>query len=701
MKKFIATLFLFLLASPVFATTYYVRIDGSDGNPGTTWFTAWRSIYKANTAARPGDKIYVYETGSNYYTDAIAPDSAGSNPTGGGYITFIGASLDGDCLTDSTLRSRVKIRTYGAAPSYTTVKGIHFLSDFGWAEHATRDSTISCIFEGSIYSEYGCYNTVIRCVFLGRDRISMGHLDCSPSGGIQPSSRMVSNFFSDNHFWNIGKNWQNQEINLFELGSSCVRDSTPNDPNDTNRLIYCTGHVDSLKWYNNLVNITCPATTDHSKYLSPMKFFNTTNTFFRASKIIIWLNENDRRDQFGSCPTSLAILTVRDSTSNLNWDADTLLVNGPENSCQDILLSSGNYHQTVTGVTFDSTLIQGYNISTNMADSVKAWNFSYTTIVSKNGHISWGGPVMTASGFNHCTILGDPKLGVLDMFEGSKTWANGPKNLFTFTNNIVYQWSALQQFASCKPSNLGTYQCDWGMQWGDIGRYVGSKHITTNNNLVYVPSYTSAVGDRATGWYNGSYFCSAVGAGSTEDGKTDFIGGDSLSVYGNPQFLQSIPVNGVNLNTTLYNVTLDQTSPAIGIGTSGSDAGAISSAPLAKLDVISSIPTMNCVVCVDSVALIYIHNAGTATLHLTNWVLTASADASANPGTYTADSTSMTIPADSTHIQRIRCTESPANNATVSILFSTDDPQHLTSTLAVLVNRQSGGGNGYHPQTDF
>ena len=66
---------------------YYVRVTGNDSNNGLARTTAFRTIKKAATVAKSGDKVYI---GAGTYTDAVSVSHAGTSSKP---IEFIGDVL--------------------------------------------------------------------------------------------------------------------------------------------------------------------------------------------------------------------------------------------------------------------------------------------------------------------------------------------------------------------------------------------------------------------------------------------------------------------------------------------------------------------------------------------------------------------------------------------------------------------------------
>ena len=51
--------FVLLLSTSVFATQWYVKTTGSNGNSGASWATAFQTISQAVSSSNDGDIIYV------------------------------------------------------------------------------------------------------------------------------------------------------------------------------------------------------------------------------------------------------------------------------------------------------------------------------------------------------------------------------------------------------------------------------------------------------------------------------------------------------------------------------------------------------------------------------------------------------------------------------------------------------------------
>jgi hypothetical protein len=681
MKKILGILTgLLLLASPVFATTYYLRIDGSDGNPGTSWSTAWRTIGKANHATLPGDKVYVYDTGSNYYSDtSINPDSAGSNPTGGGFITFIGASLDGDCLTDSTIRSRVKVFSCSTIKPYVSIKGIHFLCGLFLDQGSSRDSVQYCNFDRG----YGLAHTDYNYIAWNSFQSQYGSIDDNGTYvlGHAANSKCIGNKIFYNHMWDVGKVLFTS-ANLFYWGQTVpIGDPTPH------------GYVDSTSFWFNTVDFTIQPTSVTGDWTSATKFFHTSNSTIKYCRLTF--TNNDTREGTGDCPSSLSLVTIRDSTMHFAFIGDTLLALGPA-FCQQIITSSGNLPGTMADVDFDSCLVQGEHFSFVYFEPMNGNDLLYNTLATHTGHIFIKGPVPAVSVIDHNTLVGDTKLGILQLWDNKDFGSSLPYNSLTVTNNIFQQGTSSTQFTSCKPGNLAQWDLDWGVFYGNIAFW--QNRLFTQYNLYNITSYTTAIGDRNIGWYNNGYFCSTSGSGGAWNAVTTVKGGDSLSVVGSVDPLINKLIRPINWNptTSYFDPRLGVGSPAIGVGSSGSDVGSTAHTGSPQVELASaSFPTMLCITCVDSSVTYKIHNIGTATLILNNFVFETSAG-----GVFSADSTTYNIGVDATRNVKVTCAHTPTRDINVGIDLSTNDPILPLMHLAILVNRVSGGGNGNNPDTD-
>src|SRR5262249_28766555 len=105
-------------AGQIAGNTYYVSPAGNDANPGTQ-ASPWRTIGKANSSLRPGDRVLIR---AGTYTDAIPPNNYGTSDSQ--RITYQ-AYGDGDVMltgwsdTGSTERGAINL----AQKNYVSVIG--------------------------------------------------------------------------------------------------------------------------------------------------------------------------------------------------------------------------------------------------------------------------------------------------------------------------------------------------------------------------------------------------------------------------------------------------------------------------------------------------------------------------------------------------------------------------------------------------
>src|SRR5678815_4762747 len=122
MKKVGLLAILLLVASNAGATTFHIRYGA--GGTGSSYGDAC-SIHRFNTDARPGDKGFIYPSGGNTYPEPIAPDSANSNPSG--FITVVGAALEGDPLLVPSIRSTIRVPGSLFLKSKVVIKGVKYV----------------------------------------------------------------------------------------------------------------------------------------------------------------------------------------------------------------------------------------------------------------------------------------------------------------------------------------------------------------------------------------------------------------------------------------------------------------------------------------------------------------------------------------------------------------------------------------------
>jgi len=160
MKKILSGLVLLLLVSTfVYATDYYLDINGlggncSDSNPGTLT-EPWCTFYKANSMLQPGDTLYIRQgtyREQNPGSKIIAPVNSGIP---GNYITIINYN-DEEVIISSPKGENVAWGIYLKDKSYIEINGLKTGHMKFWVEmRTTPGGTAShniiqnCYFNGS------------------------------------------------------------------------------------------------------------------------------------------------------------------------------------------------------------------------------------------------------------------------------------------------------------------------------------------------------------------------------------------------------------------------------------------------------------------------------------------------------------------------------------------------------------------------
>lgn len=103
MKKFLFPLLLLCSLDLFSQTIYYVKLSGSDGNSGTSWATAFRTLQKALAVASGGQQIWV-ATGT-YYPDE-GPGQTGNSVASSFYLKSNVAVYGGFAGTETATAQR-------------------------------------------------------------------------------------------------------------------------------------------------------------------------------------------------------------------------------------------------------------------------------------------------------------------------------------------------------------------------------------------------------------------------------------------------------------------------------------------------------------------------------------------------------------------------------------------------------------------
>lgn len=558
-----------LLAIPAYATDWYVVPTGADGNAGTSRLVPFRSIGKANKVALPGDRVYVFPSYFDYYGDFPNPDSGGSNPTGGGRITYIGASDEGDPLTNDLLKATIKINGGSLTKKYVVIKGMHVIgSGLNFAATADRDSVTACIVDNGLsFTAGGRYSVFDQSIYTGQ-WFTMGVNE----GGILEGTRVTANLFSG-----LGKNYLNNN-DVLKIGGGAPG-----------------GHTDS-----------CVIADNHfigviENYFSDRSFYKRFLSTYFVQTRNNWDVENKRSD--GGSPH---VFYERDSCSNNTIRRDTMYAHG-SGYAMYALVASGHFTNSCKNLTVDSCDIRllgdgGGDVTAEAR--VNGLTFTNNVCISKFGKALRLSDIKEKTLIAHNTLVGTANYGVLDL-RGESTipaWTDTVKVI----SNICYaiRWDGYPVSPRLYEQPAPYCYPDFGITCGRnfavtfSPEYIDSahtqiaanrrKHVINGNVYAYYGSYKWPFGDRSIGLTGGSNFNPSYPGKDTTNASTnpayswffDYYLQDSLSVYGSPRFGWSYTGTG-DSTATNFDPRLGYGSAAIGIGMdkygnkNSSDAGAL------------------------------------------------------------------------------------------------------------------------------
>lgn len=504
-----------LFAALAEAATYHVSPTGSDLASGASFGNAWQTISKANAESRPGDVVYVWPTPTGY-AHFPRPDSAGSNPTGGGRITFIGAGYFTDPIVSPNERTWIPGGGTVASP-YTTIKGFRIDGACTLKGTAQRCSLSNSTITGDLLLD-GCdYTVVSRCEVLGP------HLSIAYAG---QDSHVVACTVEDSNFPNLG-----------------VGVSGGNHRFITGRTR--ASKCDSLLFQRNRLHTVMNDIED----AHPRVHFWTQHSTFRHNYHYIATKMAGRE---------FYAVRLRDSTSSNAFVGDTIIMVGPALS---ILYwssegdSADAWQRTVGNNTVDSCYINLMGSAGSrmlFQQGMFGWTFRHNVLMCHGRPID-AGDVKQKNLIDHNTLVGGPWLGVVN-FDRTET-EPGFGDTVTFTNNIVYA-SYLGDTADVVSNYCAFFAHTQAFDSAGVGRLVSDHNLFSYYGWRFTP------GDRTHRWDQGNY--SFTGAGNLWNQTT---AQDAHSLYSSPLFMDSTL-------SLIFDPRLRPGSPAIGAGTGGSDIGA-------------------------------------------------------------------------------------------------------------------------------
>lgn len=661
MKKVLLLALATLAASPCFAATYYVRGGAANGAgagkdtwDGLSYETAWATVAKANTAARPGDVIYVYiRPGGNSYVTPN-PDSAGSNPTGNGKITFIGASTGGDPITTPAQRPALSITTI--TKPYTVIKGFLAYGGLTLEETADRDSIAYCTFSGELSIKGADYTVVSHCTFGNGARLSIGY-------GSVTGDHCVRDTVDHCAFTGLGAGVGGGLVpSIVQFGRSVEV------------------KVDSLLYRGNRHTIVLAANTGDTH---PRIMFNTRYSNFYRNYWRVTVN-NPNIYQYS--------LRMRDSTYRNVIRRDTVLADGPGKTTFQ-LCSSGSSAYAGQKTTFENTIDSCFwnaaaaaESYANLSDGMFNYTISYTTMVMRSS-ANAALRIVYARGKNHLrnnTIVNFGGYAVNYRRDGPNAFGGTDSTLIQ-RGNIFASYEQPTLGVPLPPDQYGnedaavvwnTADIDSGL---DLNQYKAQSRVVSNNNLYTYYGSVVSPGDRSMLAYRsgaGSWKRNAPGDSSATiySHLENTYRMDSLSVYGSPQFGSGGPDS---LATIAFNPSIGVRSAARGIGLGGEDAGAVAYPGIPEIRVDPDYIAFSRDIYTSST--FEIINDGTATLEVSSITASGSGGITVSPAT-------ASIAAGATQV----VTVTYASGTTGSLItILSNDPNNPTTTVAATL--VSGG----------
>lgn len=493
-----------LFAAQAGAATYYIKpaqLNAKDTNVGSAslpWKTFGAAGALPRTTPLPGDVIYCYPGNYNFWP---APDSAGSNPTGNGYITYIGVTTAGDALSDSVYRSAITINAEGpASGSYRSYKGfkINNTVHFGGTR---RDSLLDCTIVKDLEIAGGDYNYVGRCTIGNNSSHSKVAIGRSGSDKVSDGGVLDSNHF----YLGYGAPVNNGE-HLWMQGSG----SGPN-------------YVDSLIVRFNRVDFNAQASMTVDR--SGPTLLHTSRQKFRGNR---WSYHLDCAGDY--------VFRLRDSTRNCTFDVDSVYAAGSGSGIME-LSSSGSLAASpnVFGNSWDSCFVNvsGASVEPRFLDGMIDCSITNTVIASRT-YALWADMLRGANVVSRSTLIGSPVNGVVDFSQRPDAAAMQDTNL-TFTRNIVAGWgtyAAVDPTIDANASHLHSALRLGGVKWDSAGANHTQAGVVMDHNVYPYFGYATAAGDRSILLYDTDHWINSAPAGVV----LSSFGIDTLSVYGSARF---------------------------------------------------------------------------------------------------------------------------------------------------------------------
>lgn len=501
-----------LLANVASAATYYVwgaHSNARDTNSGTSITAPKKTLTSLKTGARPGDVIRLYA--GNYTWTPF--DSAGSNPTGGGYITVIGTHTLADPLTDPVAREVISINASVEPPQqgYLSIKGIKISSSVHFGNGNNRDSLLNCTVLGDLEIGGGDYNVIANNIIKGT-RVSIGR---SGSDRVSDGNKIISNQIPNlglgitgggpgftEHFWMQGSG------------------SGPN-------------FVDSTYVWFNRVTFN-PGSLAGDGNMSGPTLLHTSDQFSRGNR---WYYNLEKSNDY--------IFRLRDSTNGCRFDVDTVLVSGGGSGIMELSSSGsalcdppGDCAPNVFNNAWDSCFVNvsGAAVRPMFLDGMIDCSITNSTWASRD-YALFADLFRGANVLNHNTFMGSAAYGVVNFEMRDDAPALVDTNI-TFTNNIVAALNpaVVDPTVDGGASHVHSGLRLGGLKWDSTTAMRQQEGVVINHNTYSYFGSAARTGDRSIHIRDKTNFYASTPGDSTASN----VGGlaenrwrlDSLSVYG-------------------------------------------------------------------------------------------------------------------------------------------------------------------------
>lgn len=540
---------------------YWVSPTGNDALDGSTPATAWKTMTKVNsgvaTANSSNGNVYVHLFPSNsLWNPAFAPTNAAAD---GKYYMMIG---------DSTVA--------GLGPG--AISGAPSLMLYRFASGLTL-SKDNLIYQGVRFTG----TTNLQIGTASAPALNLRLWDCY----IEPAVRFYGGTGAYvGRCWGAGKNiWFEDvarrdtiESNFFpQLGKGLTGNSG---------ALRISGGNDSLVWRFNQFRFFL----DQGDQNGAFKCFDGDYLWSYGNRFFIE----------SAVEPGQALWYIREGSRFQTWKRDTVLVAGAGNYDYSIIkmISLGGSPPDTNGAEYgmviDSCFF--YNPISHAVAFDQEGPESLT--VTNNVFVSHERPFLagiSATSFNggnwydHNTFITDNPVAALDLnaaYAVNDSHARTP--MVRVTNNLFH----MRSLPTTQPCNYHPGCCYFpgvAIAW-PVASNCDSSTSRCNNNLYDTQSYITTAGDRVHAWdiNSGTIRCSGVDLNSQRTSL--FPNRDDDSVYGNADLMNPVIHNVWDENGLPkdFDARLKVTSAAIGIGTGGTDAGAIAYVSDPRLEIVAA-----------------------------------------------------------------------------------------------------------------